>query len=198
MTKRSYPRRVALEAGHVDIRPMAAADEKAVLTFARGLPDHDLLFLPRDISEAKVLKAWIREIESGAMQSLVAVRDGAIVGCGALARDELSWSPHVGELRVLIDPKMRGQGVGRALTQEMFALAIESGLEKIVAQMTVDQTAAISVFEGLGFRAEALLRGHVRDRSGKRHDIVVLGHDAAEVMARMKAFGVVDAAARKA
>ena len=81
-------------------------------------------------------------------------------------------------------------GVGRALSQEMFALALEAGLEKIVAQMTVDQVGAIGVFEGLGFRAEALLREHVKDREGRRHDIVVLAHDVAEALARVQAYGL--------
>ena len=127
------------------------------------------------------------------MMSLVAARDGEIVGCGAIASDPLSWSAHVGELRVLIGAQARGRGVGRKLTQRLFALALEAGLQRIVAQMTVDQTAAISVFEGLGFRAEAMLKGHVRDRAGKRHDIVILGHEVADVLARLEALGVVDA-----
>lgn len=179
--------------GAVEIRPLAPGDEKALLAFARSLPPHDLLFLPRDISEPKVLKAWIRESDGGGMISLVAARGAEIVGCGAIASDPLSWSPHVGELRVLIGAQARGHGVGRALTQRLFARALEAGLQKIVAQMTVDQTAAIAVFEGLGFRAEALLRGHVRDRNGKRHDIVILGHEVADVLARLEAFGVVEA-----
>ena len=100
------------------------------------------------------------------------------------------------ELRVLLGASARGKGVGRKLTQRLFALAVEAGLQRIVAQMTVDQTAAISVFEGLGFRAEAMLRGQVKDRAGKRHDIVILGHEVADVLARLEAFGVVDATTR--
>ncbi len=184
------------ESEGVEIRPLSAGDERALLAFARSLPAHDLLFLPRDISEPKVLKAWIRESEGGGMMSLVAAEGDAIVGCGAIAHDPLSWSPHVGELRVLLGAGARGKGVGRRLTQRLFALAVEAGLQRIVAQMTVDQTAAIAVFEGLGFRAEAMLRGHVKDRAGKRHDIVILGHEVADVLARLEAFGVVDATTR--
>ena len=179
--------------GDVQIRPLAASDEKALLAFARSQKPHDLLFLPRDISNPKVLKAWIAESEGGGMMSLVAVAGDEIVGCGAIASDPLSWSPHVGELRVLIGAAARGAGVGRKLTQRLFALALEAGLQRIVAQMTVDQNAAIAVFEGLGFRAEALLRGHVKDRAGKRHDIVILGHEVADVLARLEAYGVVEA-----
>ena len=50
--------------------------------------------------------------------------------------------------------------------------------------------AAITLFESLGFKAEALLRDHVRDVDGKKHDIVVLGHNVAQVSAQMEAYGL--------
>ena len=193
---RIYPRRVTTEAGEIEFRLMSQADEAAVLDFARKLPVHDLLFLPRDISEPKVLAAWIKEIERGAIMSLLAVQAGRVVGCGTLVRDPLSWSPHVGEIRNVVAMDVRGQGVGRALTQEIFALALGAGLEKLVVQMTVDQTGAIAIFEGLGFKAEALLRDHVKDKAGKNHDIVVLGHNVAQVRAQMEAYGLPGAVQR--
>jgi ribosomal protein S18 acetylase RimI-like enzyme len=88
---------------------------------------------------------------------------------------------------------VRGQGVGRALSQETFALALSVGLEKLLVQMTVDQTGAIAIFEGLGFKAEALLHDHVRDLAGRKHDIVVLAHNVAQVRAQMEAYGLPEA-----
>jgi RimJ/RimL family protein N-acetyltransferase len=79
------------------------------------------------------------------------------------------------------------------LTQEAFALALELGIEKMVAQMTVDQKGAIAVFEGMGFRPEALLRDHVKDRDGRKHDLLVLSHDVARFQAQMDAYGVSEA-----
>ena len=190
---RSYPRHVKTDAGDIEFRLMAQADEAAVLAFAQKLPTHDLLFLPRNISQPKVLSAWIKEIERGSIISLLAVKSGRVVGCGTIVRDSHSWSPHVGEIRNVISPDVRGLGVGRALSQETFALALGSGLEKLLVQMTVDQTGAIAIFEGLGFKAEALLHDHVRDLDGKKHDIVVLAHNVAQVRAQMEAYGLPDA-----
>ena len=187
---RSYPRHIATDAGDIEFRLMAQADEAAVLDFAQKLPVHDLLFLPRNISEPKVLAAWIKEIERGAITSLLAVMAGRVVGCGTIVRDPLSWSPHVGEIRMVVSTDVRGLGVGRALSQETFALALGAGLEKLMVQMTVDQVGAIAIFEGLGFRAEALLRDHVRDLAGRKHDIVVLGHNVAQVAAQLEAYGL--------
>ena len=187
---RSYPLHVSTEAGDIEFRMMEPADEAAVLAFAQALPRHDLLFLPRNVSEPRVLAAWIKEIERGSIISLLAMKSGRVVGCGTIVRDLLSWSPHVGEIRMVVSSDVRGLGVGRALSQETFALALGVGLEKLQVQMTVDQTGAIAIFEGLGFKAEALLRDHVRDASGRKHDIVVLGHNVAQVRAQMEAYGL--------
>ena len=191
--KRTYPRHVKTDAGEIEFRLMSRADEAAVLAFAQKLPTHDLLFLPRNISQPKVLSAWINEIDRGDITSLLAIRQGVVVGCGTLVRDPHSWSPHVGEIRMVVSLDVRGQGVGRALSQETFAIALGAGLEKLSVQMTVDQQAAIALFESLGFRAEALLRDHVRDVDGKKHDIVVLGHNIAQVQAQLEAYGLPDA-----
>jgi N-acetylglutamate synthase-like GNAT family acetyltransferase len=193
---RSYPRHVKTDAGEIEIRLMSRADEAAVLDFAQKLPTHDLLFLPRNISQPKVLSAWINEIERGDITSLLAVKEGKVVGCSALVRDFHSCSPHVGEIRMVVSLDVRGQGVGRALSQETFALALGAGLEKLSVQMTVDQQAAIALFESLGFKAEALLHEHVRDVEGKKHDIVVLGHNIAQVSAQMEAYGMTEAVQR--
>jgi RimJ/RimL family protein N-acetyltransferase len=191
---RSYPRHVRTDAGEIEFRLMSRADEAAVLDFARMLPTHDLLFLPRNISQPKVLSAWINEIERGDIASLLAVKDSKVVGCGTVVRDSHSWSPHVGEIRMVVSSEVRGRGVGRALSQETFALALGTpGLEKLSVQMTVDQQAAIALFESLGFKAEALLREHVRDVGGKTHDIVVLGHNIAQVRAQLEAYGISEA-----
>ena len=161
--------------------------------FVAGLPAQDLLFVPRDISHPKVIDAWMRAVDKGAVVSLIARRGDTMVGCTTIFTDTMSWSRHVGELRVLVSPSGRGKGLGRALIQECFVQALELGLKKLIAQMTTDQVGAIAVFEDLGFKAEALLHHHVADRNGAMHDLVVLSHDVDAVAARQDVYGVSDA-----
>src|SRR5207248_3373921 len=104
------------------------------------------------------------------------------------------WSQHVGELRVLISEEMRGKGLGRGLTEAIFAQALERGIEKMVAQMTIDQKGAVATFEELGFRPEALLRDHVKDRHGEKHDLLVYSHDVRNFESQLDAYGVSQAA----
>jgi L-amino acid N-acyltransferase YncA len=174
-----------------DFRFMRAGDEEAVLAFARALPPHDLLFLPRDITHPKVLQAWVHEIDRGAMTSILAWSDGAVVGCATIVRDPLSWSPHVAELRVVVATAARGKGLGRALSTDAGELAVATGIEKIVAHMTADQAGAVTVFETLGYRAEALLRDHVKDQDGTKHDLVILSLDVERFRVRAAAYGLI-------
>jgi L-amino acid N-acyltransferase YncA len=190
---RSYPRKVVCGDVEVELRMLTPADDAAVLAFAQKLSTHDLLFLRRDISQPKVVEAWMEATRHDGMLTVVATRGGALLGCATLVRDPLSWSRHVGELRVIVAASMRGKGIGQKLTHECFAIALEIGLEKLVAVMTLDQRGAIAVFEGLGFQPEALLRAQVKDREGNAHDIVMLSHDVAGFEAQRTAYGLSDA-----
>lgn len=188
-----YPREVEIKDGTVTLDLMLPTAEAEVLAFAKNLPPHDLLFLRRDITEPKVLAAWAKQIESSEITSLIARdEEGRMLGCTAVVRDEHSWSPHVGELRVLVAPAGKDRGLGRQLIQESFLVALSLNLEKLTAQMTPDQTGAINVFEEMGFTAEALLKDHVQDASGEKHDIVILSHNVKGFQSQMQAYGLTD------
>jgi L-amino acid N-acyltransferase YncA len=190
---REYPHTFLCDGATMELRLMSSDDATNLKMFISSLPEHDLLFLSRDITHPKVIEAWIAAIAEGRVKSLLAQENGVIVGCTAIVLHELSWSRHVGELRVLVSPTWRGKRLGRALIQECFAQALELGLAKLCVQMTVDQRAAITSFESIGFRTEALFRNHVKDRDGKLHDLAVLSHDVGEVQLRMTAYGISDA-----
>lgn len=190
---RTYPETRTVGNRQVTLRLMTSNDKTAVLAFARSLPEHDLLFLRRDITEESAVDAWVNEIAGGLMTTIIATAGDAILGYASIERNRLRWSAHVAELRVMISESMRGKGLGRTLTQEAFAIALASGIEKMVAQMTLDQKGAIATFEGIGFKPEALLRDHVKDRAGNKHDLLVLSHEVARFESQTAAYGVNDA-----
>lgn len=192
----TLPRQVKLGDGsEITLRLLGRLDHDAFLAFTTSLPDHDLLFLRTDITNPDVIDNWLDNIDLERIVTIVAERDGRILGYGSLHMSHAPWSQHVGELRVLIDGSMRGKGLGRALTESVFAQALDRGIEKMVAQMTVDQKGAIATFEELGFKPEALLLDHVKDRQGLKHDLLVYSHDVHGFHAQLDAYGVSEAAA---
>ena len=189
------PRTVQLSDGsEITIRLLAGADREALLAFTQALPEHDLLFLRMDITDPDVVDGWLENVEQKRVVSIIAERGGRISGYASLHLGTVAWSRHVGELRVLVGEEMRGKGLGRVLTEAIFARALDHGIEKMVAQMTLDQKGAIATFEQLGFRPEALLRDHVIDRAGEKHDLLMYSHDVRAFQSQLDAYGVTEAA----
>jgi len=185
-----YPLTGSCKDGEIKLELFSAERRDDMLAFAKLLPEHDLLFLKRNITEPKVVDAWINSIEAGDTVSIIACRDKKILGCTALLTDKFSWSSHVGEVRVLVASEMKEQGLGRLLIQECFIVGLQLGLAKLTAQMTADQEAAITVFEDMGFKTEAMLRDHVMDQNGEKHDIITLSHDVEQFHAQLDMYGL--------
>lgn len=178
--------------GNHRIRRFEPADRDRMLAFAKGLPEHDLLFLGRDLRHPRVIEAWLAAVEEGSIDSFIAEHSegGQVLGTAALVRDPLGWSAHVGEVRLLVSSERRGAGLGRDLLECVFAVARDRGLAKLTAAMTPDQAGAVALFESLGFRGEALLKDHVQGRDGEQHDLAILSYDAGRVATRHEAFGL--------
>ena len=189
--ERDYPRDLpGPDGSSVRVDLLRDSDRDALVAIGREIPEHDRLFLHRDISQAAAVEAWLDELERGRLASIVVRGSRAISGFATVEPEADPWSQHVAELRVMVAPGSRRRGLGRLLTQEGFSLALSAGIEKITARMTTDQKAAIETFLGLGFRSEALFREHVRDRDGRKHDLLVLSHDVRRFHALLEAYGV--------
>jgi L-amino acid N-acyltransferase YncA len=159
----------------VRLRPMRPDDAGALLALFRSLPPEDLLFLRRDVTDERVLDAWARDVADGRVITILAETErGDVLGEASLYPSEVPWTRHVAEVRVITAPRARGKGLGRLLLREIMAAAKAAGIEKLVAQMTVEQEAARRLFERLGFSEEGRLRAHTRDQTGAPHDLVVM------------------------
>lgn len=151
------------------------------------LPESDVTFIKEDVSPAAVAqwpgaagRRWIEVADDGAVLGLAAVMP--LTG----------WSDHVAELRLVVDPAARGQGIGRRLAQHAVAGAIRDGLLKVVVEVPAEQERTIEMFLGLGFTGEALLRDHFRDRRGQLQDLIMLAFLAEQTFEALSAVGMAD------
>ncbi len=176
-SKRTYPWQTRINGSQITIRLMERKDLDNAVRFARELPEEDLMFLTVDITDADAMQQYFLAVESGHAVTVLAEIDGRFVGYGSLACSLPHWTRHLGEIRLLVGREQRGKGLGKLLVSEVFNLAHEKGLRKIVARMAADQRGAVEVFERLGFRAEALLSDFVMDRHDQTHDLIVMTYD---------------------
>jgi L-amino acid N-acyltransferase YncA len=181
----TYPATFSFSGEELTLRPVAEDDVARMLAFTTSLPQHDLLFLRRDITSEDNVRAWIADATEGRYDTVVAVHDGAIVGYATVASDNITWTRHVAELRILVAPEWRSRGLGRLLTEQAFATARQAGFKKMIAQMTTDQQGAIRAFRRLGFDREAVLRNQVIDRDGGLHDLQIMSLNVDAFEARL-------------
>ncbi len=180
-TQRDYPRTIQLDTNtEVSLRLMTPADTYRIVAFARSLPADDLLFLRMDITKLNVVAHWGQNVKEGSTMTVLAEVGSEIAGYVSLHHNEVTWQRHLGEIRIQVGPRYRSQGLGRALAGEIFTIARDLKLRKIVAQMTPDQKGAIATFERLGFRTEALLQDFVIDRTDRTRDLMVMTCDVTE------------------
>ncbi len=175
--KRSYPWQTTINGKTFTFKLLERKDREASLAFARSIPYDDLIFLTFDITDSKDMDGFIKSVEDHKALSVIIESDGKHVGFGSLNYNQVAWTSHLGEIRLLVNPAYRGYGLGKLIINEVFVLAQELGLRKLVAQMASEQRGAIKAFEHLGFKAEALLADYVIDKQGRTHDLVIMSHD---------------------
>lgn len=173
-----YPQEVKLGDGQrVELQPARKGNRSAIVKFAKGLSEQDLLFLRVDITQPDVVEHWLDNITNGDTVSILAWMDKTVVGYCTVDRNPAQWTRRVGEIRVNVSEDYRTLGLGRHLVGKIFDVARGIGLRKLVAHMTPDQVGAQAAFARLGFRPEALLADWVEDREGNVRDLAILSYD---------------------
>jgi RimJ/RimL family protein N-acetyltransferase len=163
-----------------------ASDGGELLKFYRAMPEEERLVLKDDVTTADWLDRFLAKLRSGEAISVIGRIGGEIRGEATLYRTLHGWSRHVGEIRLNVDRNARGQGLGIELARQIVKLAIDRGIDKLVAQMVDSQIAAKRTFEKLGFHKEAELPGHVQDIHGKKRDLVIYADDVSHVWSAME------------
>jgi len=171
----------------MQIRALEPHDAGALEQFLRRIPTGDRTFFKEAVEDPAVIAAWVLSGD----QRWLAVDDRAVIGYIAVIPLH-GFSDHVGEIRLIVDPRRRGEGLGRKLARHAIIASLELGLSKLVVEVLADQQYTIEMFRSLGFDPEALLRGQVRGEAGQLLDLMILAHSVAEVSASIEASGLAD------
>jgi RimJ/RimL family protein N-acetyltransferase len=187
MPLKGFPKQITLrDRTVVSLRPMGREDGPGLLEFFRRLSPEDRQFLKDDVTRQDIIETWVRGLSYDRVLPILAEVEGRIVGDATLHRQAYGWMRHVGEIRVVTDAYFRRRGLASAMARELFYVALQVGLDKMVAEMGVDQVAAIKVFQKLGFQQEARLANHIVDLHGRKHDLIIMTTDIPALMQTME------------
>jgi len=172
---RTFPQNITLDDGtSLTLRPMLKTDEAALLEYFGSIPPEDRLCLKEDVTDPKVIENWIYELDYDAVIPLIALHNSHIVGDATLHFNPIGWTMHQGEVRLTTATRYRVRGLGTILVQNLIDLATRLGLEQISIEMPPVLDKAFYLFEKLGFKEVANLKGFVKDLEGTESDLVLM------------------------
>jgi len=172
---REFPRTRSLSSGQaVEIRPLAASDEHALLAFFHRIPAEERGRFFRDNTVDPVVVAkWCRNIDPRRVLCLLAFADGGIVADGTLHPGQLFMSSHVGEVRLSVDPAYRTLGLGHIMLLELLELAPYLGLSWVDAEVLASEHEARQLLSDLAFHESGVLPHHAQDMLGDQYDVIL-------------------------
>jgi len=162
------------DGSEVVIRGMQENDLDRCCAFFSALPGEHRVFLRTDVTRRQAVEQRIACMRTGRVRRIVALAGDAIVADGVLELAGHGWEDHVGEIRLIVAQSHQRKGLGLLMARELYGIAAEESLEEIVVKMMRPQIAARSIFRKLGFRKEVVLPDFVKDRSGRRQDLVLM------------------------
>lgn len=174
---KNFPTQAVLPRSKIQlaVRPLEVGDAQGLLEFFNRVPEEDRHFLKEDVTSPEVINGWVRHMDFNTVLPLVAVVDDEIVADATLHWHRSKSLKHKGEIRIVVDPRYRGQGLGTLMARHVIDAAYQSGLESVVFELVEGkEDDAIGVAERLGFHRIATLPEFVKDMEGKKHDQVVM------------------------
>ena len=169
-------------------RHLKKKDKNRLAEFFKSLPHKDRVYLRRDITDKETVKQIIKSSKSGKNPRIIAIDKNNIVGYGLLEFEKKQWKKHTCEIRIIISKAYRRKGVGMLLARELYSLAISAKVEEIIVNIMKIQKAAISIFERLGFKQEAVLYDYVMDLEGNKQDLIIMRCNVAEMWKELEEY----------
>jgi putative acetyltransferase len=108
------------------------------------------------------IESFVRDSVTADAAQFVAVDGDGVVGWADIFPAWAHAVAHTGTLGMGLLPAWRGQGLGRQLLLACIAKAGAKGITRVTLQARADNTAAIRLYEAVGFRHEARLRHAMR------------------------------------
>ena len=173
---RRFPLTATLYDGsQVTIRPLQPEDKTHLLRFFLRVPEEDRFYLNNAVTAPEVIREFTDRIDLNQTIPLVAVDGDRVLADATLHRSRRTARRHVGELRIVVDPEYRGQGLGVRLIHELVQVGRDIDLRRIYFEL-VDrrEQSAIQAAQAAGFEEVAVLKGRVRDIYGSLQDLVIL------------------------
>ncbi|GAA4668852.1 GNAT family N-acetyltransferase [Streptomyces youssoufiensis] len=135
----------------MQINVATADDWPAIWPFLREIvAAGETYTYPRDLSEERAREMWMLAPPS---RTVVAVDDeGTVLGTAKMNPNHMGPAAHVASASFMVDPRVSGRGIGRALGTYVLDWARSEGFRAMQFNAVVEtNTRAVALWKSLGF-----------------------------------------------
>ena len=159
------------------VRELTLDDLENLMKFFTSLPLKDQQYLRIDVTDKEIVKNRISDALNKKDIRLAVLHNDQIIATGALELSHDDWRKNQGELRLIVAHDYQHKGIGLMLARELYYLAVENGVKKLVVKMMKKQKSARNLVKKLGFSHEVIIPDYVTDKSEKLQDLVIMTCD---------------------
>ncbi len=159
---------------NIIIKNLTMDDLDKSFKFFNSIPEDIRRYFRSDVTQKNHLKNRIKNTIDGAIIRRIAILDGKIIGDGSLEIAKSNWKKGEAQLRLVISPNQLGNGVQYALAKDLYDIAIEKNVTKIITKIMRPQSELLEIYQNLGFKTEGLLPDYVHDLKGKDQDLIIM------------------------
>lgn len=166
--------------GELRVSEARPRDALALLALHRDvLHERDwFITLPHELSVGLDQKSeLIREMQLSPNSVMLVARlpDAPVAGVLTIVGGMLARMRHTGKLEIMVQPSLRGRGVGRALMEAGLRWACDNeALIKVGLSVFATNTRALALYRGFGFEEEGRRPREYRLEDGTYRDDVLL------------------------
>lgn len=158
----------------VIVRDLTVDDVEESYEFFKSFSEERRRYFRSDVTVFEYIRERILETENGHIIRRVAILDGKFVGDASLEIATKGWKSGEAQLRLVISPECEGKEVQFILAKDLYDVAHEKHLNKIIAKFMRPQENLMHIYSELGFHMEGVLPDYLVDQTGHEQDMVVM------------------------
>ncbi|MCK4763176.1 MAG: GNAT family N-acetyltransferase [Candidatus Aminicenantes bacterium] len=170
------------------IRDLTNDDIDRLMALYGTLPLADRRYLRLDVTKKDVVENRVRSAKNRGVTWIGVFCGDKLCAEGRLELPGEEWRKKHGEIRLVVSWKFRRKGLGLMILRELYLLAAEKKIEKLVAKMMRPQVAVRKICRRLGFREETLIPDYVRDQESEIQDLLIMTCDMKDFWSELEAF----------
>jgi RimJ/RimL family protein N-acetyltransferase len=161
------------DGANVLLRPVTPDDYQGLTQLFMSLTPDESRFMRHDVTDPKVLKNFVENVDYDHILPIIALVGDRIVGLSSLHFNDRRAS-HRAEVRIFLAKDFRRRGLGTKISQAMIDIAKRRNLYLLEVQIVRDLSNDIKAMEKVGFETQCILEDYYMLPDGELRDVVIM------------------------